>query len=582
MTLREYRRLRAYLIVLTLKTRYTHSMRLQLRLLLVMVMALLAMAGILVLQHQIELGRMRTVVQNETDQRHTYFKAILSIDQQPLETLARDYSFWDQMVDFVSSRNHAFATDNIDTSLSTFKIDVAWVYNLQNQLVYASQIDPAHPIAPLSLSTGLTDALKKDKFAHFYVNDNGTLIEVRMATIVPSDDPNHVKPAAGYWIVARRIDAGYMAKLANLSQSSDSLLDKTSKDLMTAGPAQISFTTDLNGPDGSAIKVLKTVYDVPIVTALNTSYLQQLVQVGVFGTVLISIVTGVLWVWVVRPIRKISHSITVRQPALLNDLSHSHAELGRLASTVQEFFQQKDTIAEDAIRRADLENLNREKTVFLSMAAHELKGPISIVHMITGDLPQVADRLSPAELATELETVTRQTTKMAMIISDLQSASQGESNNKIEYRPTLVDFDSFLKQELKANQLITSQKLLLSGETHASIFIDPMRMSQVVSNLIRNASKYAPGTDTIEIMTEAHEATVSFSVRDHGIGIPADEQDKIFHRFYRAQNAAEHFQGMGIGLSVCYQIVHEFGGKIVVQSELDHGSTFTVELKAVK
>lgn len=558
-------------------------MKLQLRLFVVMVLALCAVAGILVVQHQIDLGRTAAVLKSETTQRTTYFNSVLTADQQPLKTLSDDYSFWDDMVSFVTTHNLAFAQTNIDTSLSTFNTDAAWVYDLHDTLVYDSQADQEHPIAAPGVSTDYATKLKHDKFEHYYQIDGDSTIEVRAATIVPGDDPTHSKPAAGYWIVARRLSSDYFSQLETLSQSSDELLDPSAAAVSTSSDnSDITFTTPLNGWDGAPVKVLKTTYEVPLITDLDRSYTQQLLLVGIFGALLIIVAALVIWVWVLRPIRLISRSITTQRPELLAEPSHMRSELGRLASTVQTFFQQKTQIAEDAIRRSDLEALNKEKSAFLSVAAHELKGPISIVHMLATDLPDLAHMLTREQIKDRLSMINSQTDKMTTIINDLRSAGQSEQATKPVYRSEPVNFDEFLERELRANQLITQQTITFTGRTDKIVLADRTRLSQVIGNLLRNASKYSPTDSAIEVQSYADDTTLSLLVRDHGIGIASENISKVFDRFYRAPNAVNHSQGLGIGLSVCQQIISEMGGTISVQSELQKGSTFIVRLPIAK
>ena len=105
---------------------------------------------------------------------------------------------------------------------------------------------------------------------------------------------------------------------------------------------------------------------------------------------------------------------------------------------------------------------------------------------------------------------------------------------------------------------------------------DRARLDQVVTNLLGNAIKFAPGK-SIEIATTAHEDRAHLVVRDHGIGIPADRLPHIFGRFERAVSAA-HYGGLGLGLYIVQEIVAAHGGSVRVESAPGAGSTFTVEL----
>src|SRR4051812_14986148 len=111
-------------------------MRLQARFLLLYAFLFGAVATLLILQRTFDLDRSHFVLQNELTQRQNYFDKITSVEGQPLESLAVDYSFWDDMVTFVKERDLKFAQDNIDSGLGTYGADVAWVYRPDHSLVY--------------------------------------------------------------------------------------------------------------------------------------------------------------------------------------------------------------------------------------------------------------------------------------------------------------------------------------------------------------------------------------------------------------------------------------------------------------
>jgi two-component system, OmpR family, phosphate regulon sensor histidine kinase PhoR len=96
----------------------------------------------------------------------------------------------------------------------------------------------------------------------------------------------------------------------------------------------------------------------------------------------------------------------------------------------------------------------------------------------------------------------------------------------------------------------------------------------VITNFISNAIKYSPKAKKIIVETKAQGPNVHFSVTDFGIGIPKEEQKKLFHKFYRASGAAPHFQGMGLGLFICSEIIQRHHGNFGVESEPQKGSTF--------
>ena len=112
-----------------------------------------------------------------------------------------------------------------------------------------------------------------------------------------------------------------------------------------------------------------------------------------------------------------------------------------------------------------------------------------------------------------------------------------------------------------------------------SKFTDKGRLAQVFLNLISNAIKYAPDAPLIDIEVSASAETATIAVRDHGIGIPKEQCEKIFERFYRVGDPSHRMvPGLGMGLCIAMEIIRQHGGTITVDSEVGKGSTFTVML----
>jgi signal transduction histidine kinase len=111
------------------------------------------------------------------------------------------------------------------------------------------------------------------------------------------------------------------------------------------------------------------------------------------------------------------------------------------------------------------------------------------------------------------------------------------------------------------------------------VYGDAGRTRQVLSNLVDNAAKYSPDGSRIEIAVGANGKHVRFSVSDEGLGIPLNEQEQIFEKFYRLDpHHRRGVSGSGLGLYICRELVRSMNGRIFVESDLGRGATFTVEL----
>jgi signal transduction histidine kinase len=110
------------------------------------------------------------------------------------------------------------------------------------------------------------------------------------------------------------------------------------------------------------------------------------------------------------------------------------------------------------------------------------------------------------------------------------------------------------------------------------VLMDPSRMEQVLINLLENARKYSPPHCPVHIAAAVRGQDMHLSVRDEGVGIPLEEQGRIFDRFHRAGNIDRGVSGFGLGLYIAHELVRAHGGRLEVQSQPNQGSTFTIIL----
>ena len=143
-----------------------------------------------------------------------------------------------------------------------------------------------------------------------------------------------------------------------------------------------------------------------------------------------------------------------------------------------------------------------------------------------------------------------------------------------------MDLDELLSEIAEAmHQLQPTHTIMIRGAAKTHLVGDRDRLEQVFTNLLSNAIKYSPAADTVELALGSSAEAITVCVRDHGIGIPREEREKIFERFYRAVDPRTHaLPGLGMGLYIVAEIVKDSGGTITVESEIGKGSTFQVTL----
>ena len=227
-----------------------------------------------------------------------------------------------------------------------------------------------------------------------------------------------------------------------------------------------------------------------------------------------------------------------------------------------------------------LQELDRKKDEFLSVASHELRTPLTTIKGYTQLLAQTVDDLQPEERATYINAVLGEIERMMGLISELLDVSRIETN-RLQIHPQTIRWSDFIRARVSAFQVQhpTRSIRMMVDAGEAVVVADPDRMRQVVDNLLSNALKYsAEGTD-IDLEVQMVDSEMLTSVTDHGIGIPRDEIPQLFERFHRARNvSSRYYGGLGLGLYIARAIIEAHGGSISVQSIEGQGSTFTMRL----
>jgi PAS domain S-box-containing protein len=253
-------------------------------------------------------------------------------------------------------------------------------------------------------------------------------------------------------------------------------------------------------------------------------------------------------------------------------------DLGRRAALAVENAQLYAR-AQTAIQTA--EEAVRARDEFLSVAAHELKTPVTSLRGFAQlSLRALAhdEELDRQRLASALTIVNEQSSKLSRLVTQLLNISRIQSGKLVlEARDTDV---ALLVADVTRSLAGQSPHHTFTTHTPDQLWlqVDPLRLEQVLVNLLDNAIKYSPDGGPIEVDVSTPEPTaLRLSVRDQGIGIPAEHRDRIFERFYQV-GATSQQTGMGLGLYISRQIVELHGGRIEVETPPDGGARFVVTL----
>ena len=242
-------------------------------------------------------------------------------------------------------------------------------------------------------------------------------------------------------------------------------------------------------------------------------------------------------------------------------------------------------------RLVELEQLDKLKTQFLSMASHELRTPLTAV---SGFMQIARRRMSRMSAANDipqpwrdeaqksdetLEMANRQAKKLAHLIDELLDVSRLQQG-RVEMRLAEIDLADVLREVAERMRLLSKgHEIEAKIDGAAPIVADRDRIEQVFENLVGNAIKYSPDSGRIDVSLRVNGTNAIVSVRDEGIGIAPGEVEKIFGLFYRSPDPrADHVGGLGLGLYISREIVSRHHGKLWAERNAEAGTTFHVTL----
>lgn len=215
---------------------------------------------------------------------------------------------------------------------------------------------------------------------------------------------------------------------------------------------------------------------------------------------------------------------------------------------------------------------------FIGIASHELKTPLTSLKAYTQVLQNRFKNGTDETSLNIINKIEHQVSRVVQMVTNLLDVTTLQEK-KLSLHIKDIDLNLLVTEIVDAIQQTTKAHRIIPELTPLpTIPADRDRLAQVISNMISNAVKYSPNADLVQVKTKIENEWVILSVQDHGIGIPQKEVDKVFERFFRADGAKKAFQGLGLGLFICAQIIEQHGGKIGATSEEGSGSTFWFSL----
>ncbi len=223
----------------------------------------------------------------------------------------------------------------------------------------------------------------------------------------------------------------------------------------------------------------------------------------------------------------------------------------------------------------DQKQVEKKKDEFLSIASHELKTPLTSIKAYIQLLERSLKSSSTEQIKNYIVRAQLQVGKLNELISELLDISKIESG-ELKLNKKTFNIQSLIESSVETIKQTQEDGIIkiLGNENALEVFADESRIEQVLINYLTNALKYSPENRTVTITRKEEDNNLIIKVKDNGIGIPPEKQYSIFTKFYRVEESSLKFQGLGIGLYICAEIIKRHHGSFGVVSNPGQGAEF--------
>ena len=227
-----------------------------------------------------------------------------------------------------------------------------------------------------------------------------------------------------------------------------------------------------------------------------------------------------------------------------------------------------------------LEQVEKAREEFVSNVSHELKTPLSSIKVLSESILLQED--IPIETHREfLHDITSEVDRMTMIVNDLLELVKLDRREH-GFHASTTELNILVEDILKRLSPLAEQKrivLLYEDVRQVTLDADEVKLSLAISNIVENGIKYTPSGGTVKVIVDADHQNAFVTIQDTGIGIPEEEQSKVFNRFYRVDKTRDRGTGgTGLGLAISHAVVLLHNGSLRLTSKPDEGSIFTIRL----
>jgi signal transduction histidine kinase len=578
-----------------------------------------------------ENDKIKDLLNDQKKEQAKLLNASFSMTGKSLEAITRDYSLWDEMVQFIKTPDKNWAEENIDPGLSTFDANYIWIYSRELSLVYSKRRNmPASEAGPPVKNPKFTELISREKFSHFFLPVSNGLMEVFGSPVQPSRDTLRQLPPSGYFFTGRLLSKSYLNKLDLLTSSKTSLLPGTPL-YETSNNSTIMNHIELYTWDRKPAGTIRSERTFSMISKVEASANVQFISIIIFIALVMVFSSVFLLVTVSNPLRQIARSLQLENPDFISRLQAKKDEFGKLSSLIIKFFRQKEELIDEIAERSRIEeelrkiknNLedmvtdrtleladanerlkdeivkikkvkeelraakekaeesDRLKTEFLAQMSHEIRTPINTILNYISLIKEEVEKPLSEDMQFSFSAIDSSSRRMIRTIDMILNMSEIQTGRfECNYQEIDLEKDVIrnIKNEFSSMADVKNLKLnIRNAAENAVINGDLYTINQILVNLLHNAIKYTNSGEISLSVYRPETEKICIDVSDTGIGMSEDYQKKLFMPFSQEeQGYRRKFEGNGLGLALVKKYCEFNNAEILVKSTKGVGSTFTV------
>jgi signal transduction histidine kinase len=556
-------------------------MKTQNKLLIILIITAVVMfAGFLIILN-LQKKQNSILINSGIEQQKAILKTAVSARSDLVYRTLYDYTYWDELINYMSQPDRIWADNNLYTLFSSFHVNAVWMYNLDLKTAFEETRFDTLKIEQAPIYKEVFPVLYKSKFIKYYLNSPLGILEIHGATMHPSDDEQRKLPPQGYFFIAKLLDSTYLKEIESLTGGKIILTSNSTETVRLNGNI-ITTNYPLTDWSGKTIAWLELSREYGLLTVF-----QRLSDIIVwFLAVLILVILAIFFIsfgiLVKIPLSKISQALFTKSDEDRLKLRNLKSEFKKIGLLIEDYFEQQEALeTEIEVRKKteaqkeklirELDSANRELRDFAYIVSHDLKAPLraigSISQWIHADYADKLDDDGKMQLDLLLSRVHRMQNLIEGVLSYSRVTRVTEENEQI-------DLNKLVKEAIEMVAPPASFKITTDHDL-PTVSFGPTRLLQVFGNLISNAVKYndkEAGDIEIRCVDAGHNWSISIS--DNGPGIEEKYFEKIF-QIFQTLKSRDEFESTGIGLTIVKKIIEANSGTIHVTSVPGDGATFT-------